>query len=191
MQSFLGSQNSYGRFIEDYAMYTSVVYELREVEFAELKRKVIDQNDPTASDSDPPGPQSVIPFDERWIRAHKAFATLKTKIATTPILRHFDETKSPVVIVYASDLGISASLMQEHDGIHHPIAFARCTLKTNELNYNVTEKEVLALLRIVGLFYNLWVGREIRVLMRHSTLTWLFKSAGLQGRLGQWSALLA
>ncbi|OWY92742.1 reverse transcriptase [Phytophthora megakarya] len=67
----------------------------------------------------------------------------------------------------------------------------RRTLKTNELNYNVTEKEVLALLRILDLYYNLLVGREIRVLTRHSTLAWLFKSTGLQGRLGQWSALLA
>ncbi|OWZ11936.1 hypothetical protein PHMEG_00014969 [Phytophthora megakarya] len=65
------------------------------------------------------------------------------------------------------------------------------TLKTNELNYNVTEKEVLALLRILDLYYNLLVGREIRVLTRYSTLAWLFKSAGLQGRLGQWSAILA
>ncbi|OWY94596.1 reverse transcriptase [Phytophthora megakarya] len=84
----------------------------------------------------------------------------------------------PVVIVYASDWAISASLTQEHDGIYLP------------LNYNVTEKEVLALLRILDLYYNLLVGREVRVLTRHSTLAWLFKSTGLQDRLGQLSALL-
>ncbi|OWY92424.1 reverse transcriptase [Phytophthora megakarya] len=131
------------------------------------------------------------PVDERWFRAHRAFIALKTKIATTPILRHFDETRTPVVIVYASDWAISASLTQEHDVIYHPATFASRTLKTNELNYNVTQKEVLVLLRILDLYYNLLVGREIRVLTRHSTLAWLFKSTGLQGRLGQWSALLA
>ncbi|OWY98154.1 reverse transcriptase, partial [Phytophthora megakarya] len=36
MQSFLGSINYYSRFIEDYAIYASVLYKLREVEFAEL-----------------------------------------------------------------------------------------------------------------------------------------------------------
>ncbi|OWZ00592.1 reverse transcriptase, partial [Phytophthora megakarya] len=67
----------------------------------------------------------------------------------------------------------------------------RRTLKTNELNYNVTETEVLALLRILDLYYNVLVGGKIRTLTRHFTLAWLFKSTGLQGCLGQWSALLA
>ncbi|OWZ06244.1 LOW QUALITY PROTEIN: reverse transcriptase [Phytophthora megakarya] len=192
MQSFLGSLNNYSRCIEDYAIYASVLYELREVEFAELVkrsdlRKIMGQNDPIARDNATPEHQLARSLDER---THKAFITLKTKIATTPIIRHFDETRTPVVIVYASDWAISASLTQEHDEIYHPVAFASRTLKTSELNYNVTELEVLTLLRILDLYYNLLVGREIRVLTRHSTLAWLFKSTGLQGRLGQWSALL-
>ncbi|OWZ01435.1 LOW QUALITY PROTEIN: reverse transcriptase [Phytophthora megakarya] len=187
MQSFLGSLNYCSRFIEDYAIYDSVLYKLREVEFAELEkrsdlREILDRNDPIVRDRDPPELKLTAPVEERWIRAHITFITLKTKIATTPVLRHFDETRTPVVIVYASNWAISASLTQEQDGIYHP---------TNELNYNLTEKEVLALLRILDLYYNLLVGREIRVLTRHSTLAWLFKSTGLQSRLGQWFALLA
>ncbi|OWZ09793.1 LOW QUALITY PROTEIN: reverse transcriptase [Phytophthora megakarya] len=174
MQSFLGSLNYYSRFIEDYAIYASVLYELRKVEFAELEkrsdlRKIMDQNDPIVRDHGPPELQLGESVDES----------------------HFDETRTPVVIVYASDWVISTSLTQEHDGIYHPVAFASRTLKANELNYNVTEKKVFALRRILDLYYNLLVGREIRVLTRHSTLAWLFKSTGLQGRLGQWSALLA
>ncbi|OWZ17066.1 reverse transcriptase [Phytophthora megakarya] len=196
MQSFLGSLNYYSRFIEDYAIYASVLYELREVKFAELEkrsdlRKIMGQNDPIALDNSTPELQPAEPLDGRWIRAHKAFIALKTKVATTPILRHFDETRTPEIIVYASDWAISASLTQEHDGTYHPAAFTSRTLETNELNYNMTEKEVLALLRILDLYYKLLVGREIRVVTGHSTLVWLFKSAGLQGRLGQWSALLA
>ncbi|OWZ14656.1 LOW QUALITY PROTEIN: reverse transcriptase [Phytophthora megakarya] len=145
MQSFLGSLNYHSRFIEDYAIYASVLYELREVEFAELEkrsdlRKIMDQNDPIVRYHSLPELQLVEPLDERWIRAHRAFTTLKIKIATTPILRHFDKIRAPVVIVYASDWAISASLTQEHDEIYHPVALASRTLKTNELNYNVTEK---------------------------------------------------
>ncbi|OWY93100.1 reverse transcriptase [Phytophthora megakarya] len=196
MQSFQGSLNYYSRFIEDYAIYASVLYELREVEFAELEkrsdlRRILDRNDPISRDHDPSEVKLTGPVDERWIRTHRAFIASKTKIATTPVLRHFDESRTPVVIVYAIDWAISASLTQEHDGIYHPVAFASRTLKMNELNYNVIEKKVLALLRIMDLNYNMLIGREIRVLMRHSTLSWLFKSTGLQGRLGQWSALLA
>ncbi|OWY92550.1 reverse transcriptase, partial [Phytophthora megakarya] len=85
--SFLGSLNYYSRFIEDYAIYASV---LREVEFAELEKRsdlseILDRNDPILT----------APVDERWIKAHRAFITLKTKIATTPVLRHFDETRTP------------------------------------------------------------------------------------------------
>jgi len=37
MQSFLGSLNYYGRFIEDMAVYASVLYELHEVGFAAIR----------------------------------------------------------------------------------------------------------------------------------------------------------
>ncbi|OWZ20733.1 reverse transcriptase [Phytophthora megakarya] len=120
--SFPGSLRSMHRFVEDYAIYASVLYELCEVEFAEQEkrsdlRKIMDQNDPLARDHGPPELQLAESVDERWVRAHRAFTTLKTKIATTPILCHFDETRTPVVIVYASDRAISSSLTQEHDEI--------------------------------------------------------------------------
>ena len=38
MQSFLGSLNYYSRFIEDFAIYASVLYELRETDFHEISR---------------------------------------------------------------------------------------------------------------------------------------------------------
>ncbi|OWZ01001.1 reverse transcriptase [Phytophthora megakarya] len=38
MQSFLGSRNYYSRFIEDYAIYASVLYELREIDYAAIEK---------------------------------------------------------------------------------------------------------------------------------------------------------
>ena len=38
MQSFLGSLNYYSRFIEYFAIYISVLYELREADFHEIRR---------------------------------------------------------------------------------------------------------------------------------------------------------
>jgi hypothetical protein len=109
----------------------------------------------------------------------------------TPILKHFDPGRRPVVIVYASEWAISASLVQEHEEIYLPVTFVSRTLKPNELNYGVVEKEVLALLRMLDLAYSMLVGKSIKVLARHSTLSWLFRATGLQGRLGQWAALLS
>ncbi|KAE9009270.1 hypothetical protein PR003_g25388 [Phytophthora rubi] len=111
-------------------------------------------------------------LDLRWIRAHKSFAKLKQKVAPTPILRHFQPELQPMVVVYANDWAISAALMQEHDAVFHPVMFASRTLKSNELNYGIVEKEVLALLQVLDLGHNLLVGREIKVLARYSTLAW-------------------
>ena len=38
MPYFLGSLNYYSRFIEDFAIYASVLYELREADFHEIRR---------------------------------------------------------------------------------------------------------------------------------------------------------
>ncbi|ETL77354.1 hypothetical protein L917_21706 [Phytophthora nicotianae] len=57
-------------------------------------------------------------------------------------------------------------------------------LKPNELSYGMVEKEVLALLRILDVCYSTLVTRPIKALTRHSTLAWLARSTGLQGRLG-------
>ncbi|KAE8985289.1 hypothetical protein PR001_g22929 [Phytophthora rubi] len=194
MQSFLGSLNYYSKFIEDYAIYAAVLYELREVDFAamsepENRSRIQDLAVVVGDDLDRAKGPAVV--DLRWIRAHKSFAKLKEKVSSAPILRHFQPELQPVVIVYANDWAISAALMQEHDTVFHPVMFASRTLKSNELNYGIVEKEVLALPRVLDLGHNLLVGREIKVLARYSTLAWLFRSSGLQGRLGQWAALLS
>ena len=51
--------------------------------------------------------------------------------------------------------------------------FTSRTLKPNEINHGITEKEALALLRILYICYTLLVSRDIKVLKRYSTLAWL------------------
>ncbi|ETP05185.1 hypothetical protein F441_18167 [Phytophthora nicotianae CJ01A1] len=110
---------------------------------------------------------------------------------TAPVLRHFDPDRVPVVVVYASDWAISAALVQEHEYTYMPVTLASRTVKPNELNCNMVEKEILALLRILDVCYSTLVTRPIKVLTRHSTLAWLMQSTGLQGRLGNCAALLS
>ncbi|KAE9038396.1 hypothetical protein PR002_g6047 [Phytophthora rubi] len=193
MQSFLGSLNYYSNFIKDYAIYAAVLYELRDVNFAamnKLENRSRVQDLAAVAGDDLEGARYPADADLRWIRAHQSFAKLKEKVSSTLILRHFQPDLQPVVVVYANDWAISAALMQEHDTVIHPVMFASRTLKSNELNYGIVE-EVLALLRVLDLGHNLLVGRGIKVLARYSTLAWLFRSSGLQGSLGQWSALLS
>ncbi|OWZ11026.1 reverse transcriptase [Phytophthora megakarya] len=113
MQSFLGSLNNYSRFIEDYAIYASVLYELREIDFAAMMKEAIQaqiqqvletedmdqgsQEDQVVDhrktlDLEAPDPTEV---DSRWIHAYRYFNALKAKIATTPILRHLIQIEGP------------------------------------------------------------------------------------------------
>ncbi|CAI5705388.1 unnamed protein product [Peronospora effusa] len=160
MQSFLGSLNYCSRYIEDYAIYASILYELREVDFHAWRCKLKANEEVAAQEDD----------EEKWSKVQVAFAMLKNKIATAPILRHFDPAREAVIIVYASDWAISASLLQNYDGMYMPVMFTSRTLKSNEVKYSTVEKEVLALLR---------------------KLASRLKSSGLQGRLGNWAALLS
>ena len=126
-----------------------------------------------------------------WEKATIAFTFLKQKIASTPILKHFDPDRPPVIVVYARKWAVSAALLQNHEGIYWPVTFSSRTLKSNEVNYGMVEKEVLALLRMLDICYTILVSREITVLTRYSTLAWLLQSSGLNGSLGRWAALVS
>ena len=108
MQSFLGSLNYYSRFIEYFAIYASVPYELREADFYEIRRAGDDHLCISNVRSDPDRlPQYGLDMQNRggshdvkddrrsgsrsrWEEAVIAFTLLKNKISTTPILKHFD-----------------------------------------------------------------------------------------------------
>ncbi|OWZ22109.1 reverse transcriptase [Phytophthora megakarya] len=173
LQSFLGSLNYYHRFILEFAIYATKLYSLSERDFGEYVTY------PKAGNQ------------EKYVHAKRAFEALRANIATTSMLKHFDAEKQPVLILYASDWAISAVLAQEHDGVYMPVKFTSQTLKPNELNYNITEKEILALLRGLNDGHTMLVGKTIRVLTRHTTLGWLFRAKCLQGRLSQWAAILS
>uniref|UniRef100_A0AAV1TTL7 Reverse transcriptase domain-containing protein n=1 Tax=Peronospora matthiolae TaxID=2874970 RepID=A0AAV1TTL7_9STRA len=100
MQSFLGSLNYYRRFIEDFAVYAAVLYELRESDFFEIGRSQLAAGDECSNEG-------------RWTEAKVTFTMLKAKIATAPMLKHFDPDRSPVIVVYASKWAVSAALIQE------------------------------------------------------------------------------
>ncbi|KAE8974965.1 hypothetical protein PF005_g25976 [Phytophthora fragariae] len=76
MQSYLGSVNYNSKFIEDYAIYAAVLYELREVDFAAMNkpenRSRIRDLEVTVDD-DLDGGRGPAEADLHWIRAHKSF----------------------------------------------------------------------------------------------------------------------
>lgn len=102
LQSFLGSSNYYHRFMGNFAVYDAALYSLTEEDFV-ARRKCLDEK--------------LTESDEKWYHALAAFGVLKEKVAHTPIPRHYDPEREPVVILNANDWPVAAALAQAHDGV--------------------------------------------------------------------------
>lgn len=75
----------------------------------------------------------------------EAFYRLKEAFTTAPILVHFDPSKVPIVETDASDFALGAVLSQKGDDNKlHPVAYHSRKLSKQEMNYEVHDKELLA-----------------------------------------------
>ena len=142
-------------------MYASILYELREVDFHARRSQLKGDNNTTTQDEK----------EETWTRVQVSFAMLMNEIATASTLRHFDRTIGAVIIVCTSECAISASLVQEYEGLHMPVTFTSRKIKANELNYSIVEKEALDLLHMMETCFTMLGTRSLKVLARHSTLS--------------------
>ena len=74
------------------------------------------------------------------------FDTLKSKMASAPILVFLDWNKEFHVHVDASSVALGVVLVQPGEGdLHHPIAFVYRKLSFVQKKYTTTEREVLAM----------------------------------------------
>jgi len=120
IQSFLGFANFYRRFIFN---YSDIVISL-----TRLTRKDTPWN-----------------FDEN---CRKAFSTLKQAFTSAPILMHWVLDVQLVVKTDASDYALTAILsIMTNDNEIHPVAFHSQTFSAPELNYDVYDKELLAIFK--------------------------------------------
>uniref|UniRef100_A0AAQ4P5C7 ribonuclease H n=1 Tax=Gasterosteus aculeatus aculeatus TaxID=481459 RepID=A0AAQ4P5C7_GASAC len=118
LQQFLGFANFYRRFIRGFSATAAPLHALT-----------------------PP----QVPF--RWSAdADAAFRELKRRFTTAPILTLPDPARQFVVEVDASSEGIGAILSQRAEGDHklHPCAFLSRRLTPAERNYDVGDRELLA-----------------------------------------------
>ncbi|POM62384.1 LOW QUALITY PROTEIN: reverse transcriptase [Phytophthora palmivora] len=164
IQAFLGALNYYGRFIQNLAVDGAVLYQLKDSDF--------DGNKDLSA-------------------AQAAFAELKSRVVTAPILRHFDSAKEVHIMLFANDWALSSTLMQMHDDKLHPVRFCGRVLKENEVNYHPAEKEVLALLQLLKICHTLLAGKVLHVYTRFSTLEWVFQSTSLYGLAVSFAVLLS
>jgi hypothetical protein len=120
VQSFLGFTNFYRRFIQG---------------FSDLARPMFNL---TWKDS-----------AWRWGEAEKsAFESIQTRVISTPILVFPDETRPFRVEADSSDFAIGAVLSQQspEDDKWHPVAYYSKSLNAVERNYEIHDKEMLAVM---------------------------------------------
>jgi hypothetical protein len=142
-----------------------------------------------------------------------AFDALKTAFTSFPVLRHYDFEKSCTIETDASDFAIAAVLSQEietdasdfaiaavlsqedTDGSLHPVAYYSRQLLPADINYDVGDKELLAIVKGFKHFrhYAISVPASfpVKVLSNHKKLECFTTLSKLSRRQFQWAEILA
>ncbi len=78
-----------------------------------------------------------------------AFQLMKDTVSTEPVLLHFDRNKTYYLETDASDYVVSGMLSQisDADGLLHPVAYFSKKMVPAECNYEIYDKELLAIIR--------------------------------------------
>lgn len=166
IQSFLGFGNFYRRFIKGYSEITAPL--------TRLTRK-------------------DIPF--KWeMEQEKSFQELRKRFTTAPILTTFDPEKTITVETDASDYAVGACLSQpDQDKKLHPVAFYSRTMSPAELNYDIHDKELLAIITAFQQWRVYLEGpkHQVTVLTDHKNLTYFTSTKVLNRRQVRWAEELA
>jgi len=166
IQSFLGFANFYRRFIQDYSQITTPL--------TRLTRKEVEW--------------------EWGDEQQAAFEAFKTAMMTEPILQHFDLERPVIVKTDASDYAIGAICSQsDQNGILHPVAYYSRKLKDPERNYDIHDKELLAIVDLLRKWdtYCKTMGPKIMILTDHKNLEYWKTKKDLNIRQARWGERLA
>ena len=134
-----------------------------------------------------------IPF--KWSSACKSsFQALKDAFTSAPILRHFDPEKQCIVETDASDY-VSAGILSQYDddNVLHPVAFFSKKHSPAECNYEIYDKELMAIIRS----FEEWQSELessphiIQVLSDHRNLEYFMSTKLLSRRQARWSEFLS
>jgi hypothetical protein len=118
----------------------------------------------------------------RWTsEVEAAFKTLKAALRTTPILAYPQPEERFIVDTDASNVGIGGVLSQVQDGQERVIAYCSKTLNNAEINYCITRRELLAIVRTIEHFHKYLYRQEFHLRTNHSALTWLMSFKNLEG----------
>ena len=165
VRSFLGFSNFYRKFIGHYAEITKPLTNL------------------TKKD---------VPF--AWTdECQKAFDELKERFLEEPILKMPDTTKQFILETDASKWATGAVIKQiGEDGEMHPCGFISHTLTPPERNYQIYDRELLAVVRAIETWRYLLLGSPHPVIIHcdHKNLGFYKQTNRVTPRQARWLSLL-
>ena len=131
-----------------------------------------------------------------WIwspEAEKAFQELKQRFTTAPILAHFDATKPVIIETDASDFALGAVLSKREEGHLHPVAFHSRKFQPAEINYEIHDKELLAIVDSFKHWRRYCEGatHQIQLFSDHQNLEYFTTTKVLNRRQVNWAQELA
>jgi transposase InsO family protein len=166
VQSFLGFVNFYRRFVQDFSKVARPLFEL-------TKKDIL----------------------WRWGREEQeAFDQLRHKITSTPILKAPEDNKAFRLEADSSGVATGAVLSQQtDDGRWHPVAFYSKSLNATERNYEIYDKELLAIIRAVEEWRYLLEGAQFpfEIWTDHKNLQYFRTAQKLNRRQARWSLFLS
>jgi len=162
----LGLANYYWRFVKDFAKIAKLLYQ--------LVRK-----------------------DEKWKweeEQEEAFAKLKRIFMTKPILAALDLDKEMRVKADASEYAIGGVLLVKgEDGKWRLVAFISKSLNDMERNYEIHNKEMLAVIRCLEVWRYFLEGArtKFKIWMDHKNLEYFIMNQKLNRRQARWALFLS
>jgi transposase InsO family protein len=169
VQSFLGFCNFYRRFIADYGRVAKPLNQ--------LTRK-----------------DTVFQWDTR---CQEAFQQLKDAMLKAPVLEHYYPERLTMVETDASDGVVGGVLSQQEpmSQLWHPIAYFSKTMQQAELNYDIHDKEMLAIILAVAEWRAWLQGLQrddpFQIYSDHRALEYFMTTKKLTGRQARWAELLS
>ncbi len=164
LQRFLGFANFYRRFIKNYSLLTAPLTSLLR------------------------GKPKLLSWDSK---AHEAVEKLKEAFSTAPILRHPDPQGPFVVEVDASTTGVGAVLSQQsgEPPSLHPCAYFSKKLSPAEVNYDIGNRELLAIKLALEEWRHWLEGAQhpFLVITDHKNLQYLREAKRLNPRQARWA----
>jgi len=121
----------------------------------------------------------------------EAFQKLKDALINSPVMAIPRPTERFYLTCDASDVSVSFNLSQLIDGVEHVIEYGARGLRKSELNYTVTQKELLAIISGVQYYHDYLHGRAFTIRTDHQCLKYLNTMKNYTGRLARWRLLLS